>query len=112
MYILDRQELRRLRVLGSVGEPISPAAWEWYSIHVGGGRCPVFDARWQTETGGDMITSLPGATALVPGSCTLPFPGIAAAIVDEVGNDVPNGESGLLVMKKPWPSMIRAGAKR
>ncbi|WP_426388627.1 acetate--CoA ligase [Variovorax sp. R-27] len=104
----DRYDLRSLRVLGSVGEPINPAAWEWYRKHVGGGRCPVLDTWWQTETGGHMITPLPGATDLVPGSCTLPFPGIAAAIVDEMGNDVPNGESGLLVIKKPWPSMIRA----
>ncbi|MFH0131843.1 acetate--CoA ligase [Variovorax sp. VaC1] len=104
----DRYNLRSLRVLGSVGEPINPAAWEWYRTHVGGGRCPVLDTWWQTETGGHMITPLPGATDLVPGSCTLPFPGIAAAIVDETGNDVPNGESGLLVIKKPWPSMIRA----
>jgi len=104
----DRYDLRSLRVLGSVGEPINPAAWEWYRRHVGGGRCPVLDTWWQTETGGHMITPLPGATDLVPGSCTLPFPGIAAAIVDETGNDVPNGESGLLVIKKPWPSMIRA----
>ncbi|QSI31956.1 acetate--CoA ligase [Variovorax sp. RKNM96] len=104
----DRSDLRSLRVLGSVGEPINPAAWEWYRKHVGGGRCPVLDTWWQTETGGHMITPLPGATDLVPGSCTLPFPGIAAAIVDETGNDVPNGESGLLVIKKPWPSMIRA----
>ncbi len=104
----DRYDLRSLRVLGSVGEPINPAAWEWYRLHVGGGRCPVLDTWWQTETGGHMITPLPGATDLVPGSCTLPFPGIAAAIVDETGNDVPHGESGLLVIKKPWPSMIRA----
>ena len=103
-----RYDLRSLRVLGSVGEPINPAAWEWYHRHVGGGRCPVLDTWWQTETGGHMITPLPGATDLVPGSCTLPFPGIAAAIVDETGNDLPNGESGLLVIKKPWPSMIRA----
>ena len=102
-----RYDLRSLRVLGSVGEPINPAAWAWYRKHVGGDRCPVLDTWWQTETGGHMITPLPGATDLVPGSCTLPFPGIAAAIVDELGNDVPNGESGLLVIKKPWPSMIR-----
>jgi acyl-coenzyme A synthetase/AMP-(fatty) acid ligase len=90
-----------------VGEPINPAAWEWYHQHIGGGRCPIVDTFWQTETGGHMITPLPGATPLVPGSCTLPFPGIAAAIVDETGNDVPNGQGGILVIKKPWPSMIR-----
>ena len=98
---------RSLRILGSVGEPINPAAWEWYHQHVGGGRCPIVDTFWQTETGGHMITPLPGATPLVPGSCTLPFPGIAAAIVDETGNDVPNGQGGILVVKKPWPGMIR-----
>jgi acetyl-CoA synthetase len=100
-------DLSSLRILGSVGEPINPAAWEWYHQHVGGGRCPIVDTFWQTETGGHMITPLPGATPLVPGSCTLPFPGIAAAIVDEMGNDVPNGQGGILVVKRPWPSMIR-----
>jgi len=100
-------DLGSLRLLGSVGEPINPAAWEWYHQHVGGGRCPIVDTFWQTETGGHMITPLPGATPLVPGSCTLPFPGITAAIVDETGNDVPNGQGGILVVKKPWPSMIR-----
>ena len=100
-------DLSSLRLLGSVGEPINPAAWEWYHQHVGGGRCPIVDTFWQTETGGHMITPLPGATPLVPGSCTLPFPGITAAIVDETGNDVPNGQGGILVVKKPWPSMIR-----
>nr|WP_312028312.1 acetate--CoA ligase [Aquabacterium sp. J223] len=102
-----RYDLSSLRILGSVGEPINPAAWEWYHRHVGGGRCPIVDTFWQTETGGHMITPLPGATDLVPGSCTLPFPGIAAAVVDETGTDVPNGQGGILVVKKPWPSMIR-----
>jgi acetyl-CoA synthetase len=102
-----RYDLSSLRILGSVGEPINPAAWEWYHANVGGGRCPIVDTFWQTETGGHMITPLPGATTLVPGSCTLPFPGIQAAIVDETGNDVPNGQGGILVVKKPWPSMIR-----
>jgi acetyl-CoA synthetase len=100
-------DLSSLRILGSVGEPINPAAWEWYHEHIGGGRCPIVDTWWQTETGGHMITPLPGATDLVPGSCTLPFPGIIAAIVDELGHDVPNGQSGILVIKKPWPGMIR-----
>ncbi len=100
-------DLSSLRVLGSVGEPINPAAWEWYHKHVGGGRCPIVDTFWQTETGGHMITPLPGATKLVPGSCTLPFPGIQAAVVDETGKDVPWGQGGILVVKKPWPSMIR-----
>jgi len=99
--------LSTLRILGSVGEPINPEAWMWYYRHVGGERCPIVDTFWQTETGGHMITPLPGATPLVPGSCTLPLPGIAAAIVDEQGNDMPNGQGGILVIKKPWPSMIR-----
>ncbi|MEO8279965.1 MAG: acetate--CoA ligase [Ideonella sp.] len=103
----DKYDLSSLRILGSVGEPINPAAWEWYHLNIGGGRCPIVDTFWQTESGGHMITPLPGATPLVPGSCTLPFPGIAAAIVDETGNDVPNGQGGILVVKKPWPSMIR-----
>jgi len=103
----DRYDLSSLRLLGSVGEPINPAAWEWYHKHVGGSRCPIVDTFWQTETGGHMITPLPGVTPMVPGSCTLPFPGIQAAIVDEAGNDMPNGEGGILVVKKPWPSMIR-----
>ena len=100
-------DLGSLRLLGSVGEPINPAAWEWYHRHVGGGRCPIVDTFWQTETGGHMITPLPGVTPLVPGSCTLPFPGIDAAVVDETGKDVPHGQGGILVIKKPWPSMIR-----
>ncbi|HZX32702.1 MAG TPA: acetate--CoA ligase [Rhodocyclaceae bacterium] len=99
--------LSSLRILGSVGEPINPAAWQWYYDNVGGGRCPIVDTFWQTETGGHMITPLPGATPLVPGSCTLPFPGIMAAVVDETGADVPWGQGGILVVKKPWPSMIR-----
>lgn len=100
-------DLTSLRILGSVGEPINPAAWEWYYQNVGGSRCPIVDTFWQTETGGHVITPLPGATPMVPGSCTLPFPGITAAIVDETGADVPNGSGGILVIKKPWPSMIR-----
>ena len=103
----SRFDLSSLRLLGSVGEPINPEAWMWYHRNVGGGRCPIVDTFWQTETGGHMITPLPGATPLVPGSCTLPLPGIAAAIVDETGQDIPNGSGGLLVVKKPWPSMIR-----
>ena len=100
-------DLKSLRILGSVGEPINPEAWMWYYNNVGGGRCPIVDTFWQTETGGHMITPLPGATPLVPGSCTLPFPGIQAAIVDETGHDVEWGKGGFLVVKKPWPSMIR-----
>jgi acetyl-CoA synthetase len=79
----------------------------WYHNNVGGGRCPIVDTFWQTETGGHMITPLPGVTPLVPGSCTLPLPGIIAAIVDEAGHDVPNGQGGILVVKRPWPAMIR-----
>ncbi len=100
-------DLSSLRILGTVGEPINPAAWEWYHQNIGGGRCPVVDTFWQTETGAHMITPLPGATPLVAGSCTLPFPGIDAAVVDETGKEVPNGQGGILVVKKPWPSMIR-----
>jgi acetyl-CoA synthetase len=100
-------DLSSLRLLGTVGEPINPEAWMWYYENVGGGRCPIVDTFWQTETGAHMITPLPGATPLVPGSCTLPFPGIQAAIVDETGHDVPNGQGGILVVKRPWPSMIR-----
>ncbi|MDB5892013.1 MAG: acs [Polaromonas sp.] len=103
----DRSDLSSLRILGSVGEPINPEAWMWYYKNVGRERCPVVDTFWQTETGGHMITPLPGATPLVPGSCTLPLPGIMAAIVDETGKDLPNGAGGMLVVKRPWPSMIR-----
>jgi len=102
-----KYKLSSLRLLGTVGEPINPEAWMWYHENVGGGRCPIVDTFWQTETGGHMITPLPGATATVPGSCTLPLPGIMAAIVDETGHDVPNGQGGILVVKRPWPAMIR-----
>ncbi len=100
-------DLSSLRLLGSVGEPINPEAWMWYYKNVGGERCPIVDTFWQTETGGHVITPLPGATPLVPGSCTLPLPGIQAAIVDEAGHDLPDGHGGLLVIKRPWPSMMR-----
>ena len=100
-------DLSSLRLLGSVGEPINPEAWMWYYENIGGSRCPIVDTFWQTETGGHMISPLPGVTPMVPGSCTLPLPGIMAAIVDEVGTDVPNGQGGILVVKRPWPSMIR-----
>jgi len=99
--------LSSLRLLGTVGEPINPEAWMWYYNTVGGARCPVVDTFWQTETGGHMITPLPGVTPLVPGSCTLPLPGIAVAIVDETGHEVEWGKGGFLVVKKPWPAMIR-----
>ena len=100
-------DLSSLRLLGSVGEPINPEAWMWYYNNIGGGRCPIVDTWWQTETGGHMITPLPGVHALKPGSCTMPLPGIAAAIVDETGADVEKGKGGFLVIKKPWPAMIR-----
>jgi acetyl-CoA synthetase len=100
-------DLSSLRILGTVGEPINPEAWMWYHENVGGGRCPIADTWWQTETGGHMITPLPGATPTVPGSCTLPLPGIMAAVVDETGQDVPNGQGGILVIKRPWPSALR-----
>ena len=100
-------DMSSLRLLGSVGEPINPEAWMWYYNNVGGGRCPIVDTWWQTETGGHMITPLPGATPLKPGSCTTRLPGITAAIVDEGGGDVGAGQGGFLVIKRPWPSMIR-----
>ncbi len=103
----SRYDMSSLRLLGSVGEPINPEAWIWYYTNVGGSRCPVVDTWWQTETGGVVIAPLPGITPLRPGSCTLPLPGIMAAIVDEAGHDVPNGQGGMLVIKRPWPSMIR-----
>ncbi|HTP96386.1 MAG TPA: acetate--CoA ligase [Burkholderiales bacterium] len=102
-----KYDLGSLRLLGTVGEPINPEAWIWYYETVGNKRCPIVDTWWQTETGGHMITPLPGAVALKPGSCTLPLPGIMAAIVDETGHDVDKGKGGILVIKRPWPSMIR-----
>jgi len=100
-------DLSSLRIIGTVGEPINPEAWIWYYENVGGSRCPIVDTWWQTETGSHMISPLPGATPIVPGSCTLPLPGIMAAIVDETGQEVPNGQGGILVVKRPWPAMIR-----
>lgn len=103
----SQHDLSSLRLLGSVGEPINPEAWKWFYHEVGGGRCPIMDTFWQTETGGHVITPLPGVTPLVPGSCTLPFPGLDVAVVDESGNNVERGIGGFLVIRKPWPSMIR-----
>src|SRR6266496_3283462 len=100
-------DLSSLRLLGTVGEPINPEAWIWYYNNIGGGRCPIVDTWWQTETGGHMISPLPGVTPLVPGSCTSALPGIIAAIVDETGHDVEHGHGGILVIKRPWPAMIR-----
>ncbi|MBK9186358.1 MAG: acetate--CoA ligase [Moraxellaceae bacterium] len=99
--------LSSLRLLGSVGEPINPEAWMWYHHVVGGGRCPIVDTWWQTETGSHMITPLPAAIATKPGSCTLPIPGIMVDIVDEVGEPVEKGKGGMLVIKKPFPSQVR-----
>jgi acetyl-CoA synthetase len=100
-------DLSSLRLLGSVGEPINPKAWLWYREVIGGGRCPIVDTWWQTETGAIMITPLPGITATKPGSATLPFPGIAAEVVDErSGEPIAEGQ-GLLVLERPWPSMLR-----
>jgi acetyl-CoA synthetase len=100
-------DLSSLRLLGSVGEPINPEAWMWYHEVIGGGRCPIVDTWWQTETGGIMISPLPGAVATKPGSATLPLPGIAAEVVDKDGNPVPANQGGFLVVRRPWPSMMR-----
>src|SRR6059058_2250926 len=102
-----KHDLSSLRLLGSVGEPINPEAWVWYRDHIGGGRTPVVDTWWQTETGMILITPLPGITTLKPGSATKPFPGIEAAVYDDHGNEVPPGAGGYLVLKRPWPAMFR-----
>ncbi|MEY2407318.1 MAG: acetyl-CoA synthetase, partial [Acidimicrobiaceae bacterium] len=102
----EKHDLSKLRLLGSVGEPINPEAWIWYHTHIGGGRCPVVDTWWQTETGAIMISPLPGATTLKPGSATFPLPGIGAELVDDAGNPVPKG-GGYLTLTRPWPSMLR-----
>ncbi len=102
-----KHDLSSLRLLGTVGEPINPEAWMWYHEKIGGGRCPIVDTWWQTETGAIMITPLPGATPTKPGTATLPFFGIDAAIVDDAGNEVKPLEGGKLVIRKPWPSMLR-----
>ena len=102
-----KYDLSSLRLLGSVGEPINPEAWMWYHEKIGGGSCPIVDTWWQTETGGIMISPLPGVTATKPGSCTFPLPGVVPQIVDEAGEEVPDGEGGLLVMTQPWPHMLR-----
>ena len=100
-------DLSSLRLLGTVGEPINPEAWMWYREAIGGERCPIVDTWWQTETGANMIAPLPGAVATKPGSCTLPLPGVFAAVVDENGEELPPGQGGYLVIKKPWPSQLR-----
>jgi acetyl-CoA synthetase len=103
----NKYDLSSLRILGTVGEPINPEAWIWYHKTVGKSRCPIVDTWWQTETGGHMITPLPGVTPLKPGSCQTPLPGIMADIVDETGQTVEKGKGGILVIKRPWPGMIR-----
>jgi acetyl-CoA synthetase len=103
----QRHDLSSLRVLGSVGEPINPEAWLWYHEHIGGGRAPIVDTWWQTETGMIMITPLPGVTTTKPGSATFPFPGVEADVVDAKGESVPLGGGGYLVLKRPWPAMLR-----
>jgi acetyl-CoA synthetase len=103
----NKYDLSSLRILGTVGEPINPEAWIWYYKTVGKSRCPIVDTWWQTETGGHMITPLPGVTALKPGSCQTALPGIMAEIVDETGQTVEKGKGGILVIKRPWPGMIR-----
>ncbi|HWC32001.1 MAG TPA: acetate--CoA ligase, partial [Actinomycetota bacterium] len=103
----EKHDLSSLRLLGSVGEPINPEAWEWYRRHIGGGRTPVVDTWWQTETGMIMISPLPGVTTLKPGSATRPFPGVDAAVYDEQGNEVGPGGGGYLVLRRPWPAMLR-----
>jgi acetyl-CoA synthetase len=100
-------DLSSLRLLGSVGEPINPEAWLWYHKNIGGGRCPIVDTWWQTETGGHMVNPLPGVTTLKPGSAQRPFPGISARVVDEEGNPIEPGATGYLVLTEPWPSMLR-----
>jgi acetyl-CoA synthetase len=101
------RNLSSLRLLGTVGEPINPEAWMWYHHNIGGGRCPVVDTWWQTETGSIMISPLPGITPTKPGSATLPLPGISADVVDEAGDSVPLGGGGFLVLTRPWPAMAR-----
>ena len=103
----DAHDLTSLRVLGTVGEPINPEAWIWYHEVIGGGRCPIVDTWWQTETGSIMLSPLPGAIPTKPGSATRPFPGIVAEIVDKAGNPVPPNQGGFLVVRKPWPAMLR-----
>ena len=102
-----KHDLSSLRLLGSVGEPINPEAWIWYNDVIGGKRCPIVDTWWQTETGGIMISPLPGCTPCKPGTATLPFFGVDAAILDETGQECKANEGGKLVIRKPWPSMLR-----
>jgi acetyl-CoA synthetase len=102
-----KHDLSSLKVLGSVGEPINPEAWMWYREHIGGGHCPIVDTWWQTETGGIMISPLPGATTTKPGSATFALPGIGAEVVDDAGTPVGRGQGGYLTLTRPWPGMLR-----
>jgi acetyl-CoA synthetase len=102
-----KHDLSSLRLLGTVGEPINPEAWMWYHMSIGAEKCPIVDTWWQTETGHILITPLPGITTTKPGSATIPFPGVDADVVDDNGNSVPLGGGGYLVLKKPWPGMLR-----
>jgi acetyl-CoA synthetase len=103
----EKHDLSSIRLLGTVGEPINPEAWVWYRDVIGGGQVPVVDTWWQTETGMILITPLPGVTTLKPGSATRPFPGVDAAVYDEQGNEVGPGGGGYLVLRRPWPAMLR-----
>jgi acetyl-CoA synthetase len=105
--IPDRYNLKSIRLLGSVGEPINPEAWMWYREHIGGGQAPIVDTWWQTETGAIMVSPLPGVTTLKPGSAQIPLPGVSAAVLDEEGHELGRGQPGLLVLTEPWPSMLR-----
>jgi acetyl-CoA synthetase len=105
--IPDRYNLKSIRLLGSVGEPINPEAWMWYREHIGGGQAPIVDTWWQTETGAIMVSPLPGVTTLKPGSAQIPLPGVSAAVLDEDGHELGRGQPGLLVLTEPWPSMLR-----
>ena len=104
---VNKHDVKSLRLLGTVGEPINPEAWLWYQENIGGGRCPIVDTWWMTETGMILITPLPGITTTKPGSATFPFPGVGADVVDEDGKSVPLGGAGYLVITKPWPAMLR-----
>jgi acetyl-CoA synthetase len=105
--LVEKHNLKSIRVLGSVGEPINPEAWMWYREHIGGGQAPIVDTWWQTETGAIMVSPLPGVTTLKPGSAQIPLPGVSAAVLDEEGHELGRGQPGLLVLTEPWPSMLR-----
>jgi acetyl-CoA synthetase len=104
---VKKHDLSSLRLLGSVGEPINPEAWMWFYKMIGKERCPIVDTWWQTETGAHMLTTLPGANAMKPGSAGVPFFGVDIAVVDDAGQEIPRGKGGKLVIRRPWPSMLR-----